>query len=49
MPVRLYFKAGRVKVALSVARGKKVHDKRESVKRREAEREARAAMSNRRY
>ncbi|MPY89828.1 MAG: SsrA-binding protein SmpB [Luteitalea sp.] len=49
VPVHLYFKAGRVKVALSVARGKKVHDKRESVKRREAEREARAAMSNRRY
>ncbi|MPZ21007.1 MAG: SsrA-binding protein SmpB [Luteitalea sp.] len=48
VPVRMYFKGGRVKVALSLARGKKTHDKRESIKRREAEREARAAMSLRR-
>jgi SsrA-binding protein len=48
VPVRMYFKGGRVKVALSLARGKKTHDKRETIKRREAEREARAAMSQRR-
>ena len=42
---RLYFKDGRVKVELAVARGKKAADKRESVKEREAEREARAAMA----
>lgn len=48
VPVRMYFKGSRVKVALSLARGKKTHDKRESIKRREAEREARAAMSDRR-
>jgi SsrA-binding protein len=48
VPVRMYFKGSRVKVALSLARGKKTHDKRESIKRREAEREARAAMSHRR-
>jgi SsrA-binding protein len=42
---RLYFKDGRVKVELAIARGKKSADKRESVKEREAEREARAAMA----
>ena len=42
---RLYFKDGRVKVELALAKGKKQADKRETVKEREAEREARAAMS----
>jgi SsrA-binding protein len=42
---RLYFKDGRVKVEIALARGKKAGDKREAVKEREAEREARAAMA----
>ncbi len=42
---RLYFKDGRVKVELALARGKKQADKREAVKAREAEREARAAIA----
>jgi SsrA-binding protein len=42
---RLYFKDGRVKVEIALARGKKMADKREAVKEREAEREARAAMA----
>ncbi len=42
---RLYFKDGRVKVEIALAKGKKQADKRETVKEREAEREARAAMS----
>jgi SsrA-binding protein len=42
---RLYFKEGRAKVELALAKGKKQEDKREAVKSREAEREARAAMS----
>ncbi len=42
---RLYFKEGRVKVEIALAKGKKVADKRETVKEREAEREARAAMA----
>ncbi len=42
---RLYFKDGRVKVELALAKGKKTVDKREAVKEREAEREARAAMA----
>jgi SsrA-binding protein len=41
---RIYFRKGRVKVELAVARGKRAHDKREAIKGREAEREARAAM-----
>jgi SsrA-binding protein len=42
--VRMYFKRGRVKVAVSLAKGKRVHDKRETLRRREADREARAAI-----
>ena len=41
---RLYFKGGRAKVEIALARGKKVHDKRETIKERDAEREARAAL-----
>src|SRR6476619_2256311 len=48
VPIRLYFKNGRVKVALSLARGKKDYDKRETIKRRETERETRAAVKSRR-
>jgi SsrA-binding protein len=48
VPVRMYFKDGRVKLAISLARGKKAHDKRETIKRRESERETRAAIKARR-
>jgi SsrA-binding protein len=48
VPTRLYFKNGRVKVAVSLAKGKKDYDKRETIKRREADRETRAAMKSRR-
>jgi SsrA-binding protein len=41
---RLYFKEGRVKVELALAKGKKTFDKRESMKQKDAEREARAAV-----
>ena len=41
VPLRLYLKKGRVKVELAVARGKKLHDKRESIKRRDQDREMR--------
>jgi len=47
VPTRLYFKDGRVKVALGLARGKQEHDKRETIKRREADRETRAAVKER--
>ena len=48
VPVRMYFKNGRVKVAVSLAKGKKEYDKRETIKRREADRETRAAVKTRR-
>ena len=48
VPIRLYFKKGRVKVAVSLAKGKKEYDKRETIKRRETERETRAAVKSRR-
>lgn len=48
VPTRLYFKNGRVKVSISLAKGKKEYDKRETVKRREADRETRAAIKSRR-
>ena len=48
VPTRLYFKKGRVKVAVSLAKGKKEYDKRETVKRREADRETRAAIKSKR-
>jgi SsrA-binding protein len=48
VPLRLYFKKGRVKVAVSLAKGKKEYDKRETIKRRETERETRAAVKSRR-
>ena len=48
VPVRLYFKKGRVKLAISLAKGKKEYDKRETVKRRETDRETRAAIKSRR-
>jgi SsrA-binding protein len=47
VPLRLYFKNGRVKVALGLAKGKKDYDRRETIKRRETERETRAAIKER--
>ena len=39
IPLELYFKKGVAKVALALAKGKKMHDKRETTRRRDAERE----------
>lgn len=44
VPLRLYFRRGRVKVELGLAKGKKTHDKRADIAKKTAEREARAAM-----
>ena len=46
VPLRLYFKEGRAKVELAVARGKQVHDKREAKKKQDAQREMRRAMTH---
>jgi SsrA-binding protein len=47
VPLRMYFKHGRAKVELAVARGKQQHDKREDQKKAEAQREIRRAMTQR--
>jgi len=47
VPVRMYFKNGRVKVSLCVAKGKKNYDKRETIRRREIDRETRALVKER--
>ncbi len=44
IPLEVYFVRGYAKVALAVARGKKLHDKREALKRRQQELEAKRAM-----
>jgi SsrA-binding protein len=46
VPTKMYLKSGRVKVEIGVAKGKKLYDKRETEKRREADREARAMMKS---
>ncbi len=47
VPLRLYFKDGRVKVAIALAKGKKEYDRRETIKKRETDRETRAAVKER--
>ena len=47
VPLEMYFKNGRVKVRLALAKGKQAHDKRETIRRRETERETRAAVKAR--
>jgi len=47
IPLRLYWKRGHVKVELGLAKGRKTHDKRAEVKKKDAQREARAAMGRR--
>ena len=47
VPTKLYFMDGRVKVAVSIAKGKKDYDKRETIKKRETDRETRAAVKSR--
>ncbi len=47
VPLRLYFKRGRVKVAIALVKGKQAHDKRETLRKREVDRETRAAVKER--
>ena len=48
IPTKIYLKNGHIKVELAIAKGKKLHDKREAERIREAESEARAANGRRR-
>jgi SsrA-binding protein len=44
VPLEIYFQRGYAKLSLAVARGKKLHDKRETLKRRQQDREAQRAV-----
>src|SRR6516225_3539346 len=44
VPLKMYFKDGRAKVELAVARGKQLHDKRETMKKSQADRDIRRAL-----
>jgi SsrA-binding protein len=48
VPLKAYFKKGRVKLEIGLARGKRAHDKREAIKRKDIERETRQAVRDRR-
>jgi SsrA-binding protein len=45
VPLQMYFKDGRAKVEIAIAKGKKAHDKREAIKEREADREVSRGVS----
>lgn len=47
VPLQLYFKNGRIKVSVALVKGKQAHDKRETLRRREVDRETRAAVKAR--
>ena len=47
IPLKIYFKGSRAKVELAIAKGKKLHDKRDTIKKRQAEREMDSAMKHR--
>lgn len=46
VPLKVYLKRGLVKVSIGLAKGKKLHDKREDLKRRQDQREIQRAMKN---
>ncbi|HVT43112.1 MAG TPA: SsrA-binding protein SmpB [Thermoanaerobaculia bacterium] len=48
VPLRLYFRGSIVKIEIAVVRGKQLHDKRETERKKEADREAAAAIKQRR-
>jgi SsrA-binding protein len=48
VPLRAYFKNGRVKLEIGLARGKQAHDKRDALRRKDIERETRQAVKDRR-
>ena len=47
VPLRAYLRRGRVKLEIGLGRGKRAHDKREAIKRRDIERETRQALRDR--
>lgn len=47
VPLKVYFKRGKAKVDIALGKGKKVHDRRDDIKKREADREMEKAMKRR--
>jgi SsrA-binding protein len=47
IPLKIYFTEGRAKVEIGLARGRKLHDKRQAIKERDAKREVDRAMRDR--
>ena len=47
MPLRMYLKEGRLKCELALAKGRKVHDKREVSKQKTIDKETKQALSER--
>ncbi len=47
IPIKLYFKAGKVKVEIGVGKGKKLYDKREDIKKRDDLREVERGVRSR--
>ena len=45
MPLKIFFTGGKAKIEIAVAKGKKLYDKRETIKKKTAEMEVRRAMS----
>ena len=48
IPLKLYFRRGFARIQLALARGRKLHDKRESLKKKEAQKEIRRSVGKRR-
>ena len=45
VPLKAYFKSGRVKLQIGLARGRRAHDKREAIRRSDTERDTRRALA----
>lgn len=46
VPTQVYLKNGRVKIEIALAKGKKQHDKRDAIKKRDSDKQARDAIKN---
>lgn len=44
VPLKMYFKNGKIKIEIALAKGKKLHDKRESIKKKEIKKELKQQM-----
>ncbi len=47
VPLKVYFKEGRIKVLIGLGKGKRTYDKRQDIKKRDADRDIQRAMSRR--